>query len=90
VSNNPVAHETAGASDGYVTLVVRVWVGTNGNLIRGVIEDVHTGARLPVDLSALTLFLRESLAHASPGQLEELPNNAPGSDAGNRGAEEDA
>lgn len=52
----------------YISLVVRVWVGDDGELIRGTIEDAHTGKRLAVDLSALAALLQESLAHA-PGQL---------------------
>jgi hypothetical protein len=52
----------------YLSLVVRIWVGDDGKLIRGTIEDAHTGKRLAVDISALAALLRESLAHA-PGQL---------------------
>ena len=52
----------------YISLVVRVWVGDDGELLRGTIEDAHTGKRLAVDISALAALLRESLAHA-PGQM---------------------
>lgn len=55
------------ASDGYVSLVARIWVRENGKLIRGTIEDVHTRTRLALDLSELVAFLQASLAH-SPGQ----------------------
>ena len=50
----------------YISLVVHIWVGDDGELIRGTIEDAHTGKRLAVDLSALAALLQESLAHA-PG-----------------------
>lgn len=52
----------------YISLVVHIWVGDDGELIRGTIEDAHTGKRLAIDLSALAALLRESLAH-TPGQL---------------------
>ena len=55
------------ASDGYISLVVHIWVGDNGELLRGTIEDAHAGKRLAIDLSALAALLRESLAQA-PGQ----------------------
>ncbi len=51
----------------YLTLVVHIWVGEHGELLRGTIEDAHTGKRLAIDLSALAALLRESLAHA-PGK----------------------
>ena len=51
----------------YLSLVVHIWVGDDGELIRGTIEDAHTGKRLAIDLSTLAALLRESLAHA-PGQ----------------------
>ncbi len=50
----------------YLSLVVHVWVSDAGELIRGTIEDAHTGKRLAIDISALVALLRESLAHA-PG-----------------------
>jgi hypothetical protein len=52
----------------YLSLVVRVWVGDDGELLRGTIEDAHTGKRLAIDISALATLLRESLEHA-PGQV---------------------
>jgi hypothetical protein len=55
----------------YLSLVVRIWVTDDGELLRGTIEDAHTGKRLAVDISALAALLRESLAHA-PGE----PGNA--------------
>ena len=55
------------AAGGYLSLVVHLWVGEDGELIRGTIADAHTGKRLAIDLSALAALLRESLAHA-PGQ----------------------
>lgn len=51
----------------YLSLVVHIWVSDAGELLRGTIEDAHTGKRLAIDLSALAALLRESLAHA-PGQ----------------------
>ncbi len=48
--------------------MIHVWVGDDGELIRGTIEDAHTGKRLAIDLSALAALLQESLAHA-PGQV---------------------
>ena len=53
----------------YLSLVVHIWVGEDGELLRGTIEDAHTGKRLAIDLSALAALLRESLEHA-PGQGE--------------------
>ncbi len=46
------------------------WVGDNGRLIRGTIEDAHTGTRLALDLSEVLAFLQASLAH-SPGQATQ-------------------
>ena len=59
------------ASDGYVSLVAHIWVGENGKLIRGTIEDVHTGSRMALDLSELVAFLQASLVH-SPQQAWNL------------------
>jgi hypothetical protein len=53
-------------SGDYISLVVHIWVGEDGELLRGIIEDAHTGNRLAIDLSALAALLRESLAQA-PG-----------------------
>jgi len=55
------------AAGGYLSLVVHLWVGADGELLRGTIADAHTGKRLAIDLSALAALLRESLAQA-PGQ----------------------
>jgi hypothetical protein len=52
----------------YLSLVVHVWVGDHGEIIRGTIEDAHTGKRLAIDLSALAALLQDSLAHA-PGPV---------------------
>lgn len=60
-------------SNGYVSLVAHLWVGENGKLIRGTIEDAHTGTRLALDLSELVAFLQTSLAH-SPGQAWDGQN----------------
>ncbi len=69
----------------YLSLVVHLWVGEHGELLRGTIEDAHTGKRLAIDISALAALLRESLAQA-PGQVgnaqderemtEERPENS--------------
>jgi hypothetical protein len=55
------------AAGRYLSLVVHLWVGEDGELLRGTIADAHTGKRLAIDMSALATLLRESLAHA-PGQ----------------------
>ncbi len=55
-------------SGGYLSLVLHIWVGDDGELLRGTIEDAHTGKRLAIDISALAALLRESLEHA-PGQV---------------------
>lgn len=52
----------------YLSLVVHIWVGDDGELIRGTIEDAHTGKRLAIDISALAVLLQDSLAHA-PGPV---------------------
>ncbi len=52
------------AAGRYISLVVHIWVGDHGELIRGTIEDAHTGKRLAIDISALAALLQESLAHA--------------------------
>src|SRR5947209_3554877 len=72
------------APGGYISLVVHIWVGDNGKLIRGTIEDAHTGKRSAIDISALAVLLQESLTNA-PGQggnaqdegemTEERPEN---------------
>jgi hypothetical protein len=48
---------------GYLTLVARVWLDTeDGNTrIRGSLTNAHTGAQVPLDLTALVAFLRTSL-----------------------------
>lgn len=55
------------ATGRYLSLVIHLWVGEDGELLRGTIEDAHTGKRLAIDLSALAALLRQSLAQA-PGQ----------------------
>jgi hypothetical protein len=62
-ATNPQSH----APGGYVSFVAHIWVGDDGKLIRGTIEDAHTGTRLALDLSEVVAFLQSSLAHA-PGQ----------------------
>ena len=54
------------AAGRYLSLLVHIWVGEDGELLRGTIEDAHTGKRLAIDISALAALLRESLEHA-PG-----------------------
>src|SRR5207247_7749424 len=58
------------APGGYVSFVAHFWMGDNGRLIRGTIEDAHTGTRLALDLSEVLAFLQASLAHA-PGQATQ-------------------
>ena len=68
--------------------MAHIWVGDDGKLIRGTIEDVHTGKRLALDFSELVAFLQTSLAH-SPGQAnqeeeernEEQPRERSGEDS---------
>ncbi len=57
----------------YLSLVVRLWVGEDGELLRGTIADAHTGKRLAIDISALAALLRESLAQA-PGRAGNAPD----------------
>ncbi len=52
----------------YLSLVIHLWVGEDGALLRGTIEDAHTGKRLAIDISALAALLRLSLEQA-PGQV---------------------
>ncbi len=54
----------SGASGGYISLVAHIWVDDDGRVIRGTIEDAHTGTRLGIDFSAFVALLQESLAHA--------------------------
>jgi len=74
--------------------VAHIWVGENGKLVRGTIEDAHTGTRLALDLSEVVAFLQASLMH-SPEQVgspqtegsQEQPGDEPGkgpSDADDR------
>ncbi len=62
--NEVTADSQSLASGGYISLVVHIWVGDDGRVIRGTIEDVHTGAQLAMDFSALAALLQESLASA--------------------------
>ncbi len=68
--NNDAANPQSLVSGGYVSFVAHLWVGNDGKLIRGTIEDVHTGKRLALDLSELVAFLQTSLAY-SPGQANQ-------------------
>jgi hypothetical protein len=63
------------APGAYISLTVHIWVNEDGGLIRGTIEDVHTGARLALDFSSLIAFLRESLAHAHVWNAQEEENS---------------
>jgi hypothetical protein len=69
--SNDAANSQSLVPDGYVSLVVRIWVGDSGKLIRGTIEDVHTGAQLAIDLSKFAALLRASLAH-TPGHMPDV------------------
>src|SRR5437588_11823918 len=69
--SNDATNPQASESGGYVSFVAHIWVGENGKLIRGTIEDAHTGTRLALDLSELVAFLQTSLAH-SPRQAGDL------------------
>ncbi len=78
VSNRKRAHtlkedttaSQSSASGGYISLVVHIWVGDDGRVIRGTIEDAHSGEQLAVDFSALAALLQVSLA--SGGALNPL------------------
>ena len=76
--NSGATNPQSSAPGGYVSFVAHIWVGDDGKLIRGTIEDAHTGKRLALDLSELVAFLQTSLAH-SPGQTN------PGEEEGNEG-----
>jgi hypothetical protein len=67
---NDATNSQSPVPDGYVSLVAHIWVGDNGKLIRGTIEDVHTGAQLAIDLSELAALLRTSLEH-TPGHVPD-------------------
>lgn len=62
--NHGAADPQSPASGGYLSLVVHIWVGEDGRVIRGTVEDAHTGARLAIDFSALAALFQESLASA--------------------------
>ena len=51
--------------------MAHIWVDNDGKLIRGTIEDAHTGTRLAIDISALAALLRESLAHTRAWNTQE-------------------
>jgi len=65
--NEDATNPQSSASGGYVSFVAHIWVGEHGKLIRGTIEDAHTGTRLALDLSEVVAFLKASLMH-SPEQ----------------------
>jgi hypothetical protein len=85
--NEDTTDSQSSASGGYISLVVHIWVGDDGRVIRGTIEDAHTGAQLAVDFSALAALLQDSLASAGVlnplreehrrEQLEEMPREGP-------------
>jgi hypothetical protein len=58
-------------SGGYISLIAHIWVGDDGNVIRGTIEDAHTGVRLAVDFSAFAALLQKSLVQAKVVTLSE-------------------
>ena len=57
--NEDTSDSQSPASGGYISLVAHIWVGDDGRVIRGTIEDAHTGAQLAVDFSALAALLQE-------------------------------
>ena len=71
--DNDAPNPQSSAPGGYISFVTHIWVGDNGKLIRGTIEDTHTGTRLALDLSELVAFLRTSLMY-SPGQAQSSQN----------------
>jgi hypothetical protein len=68
--SNDATDPSPSVPGGYISFVAHFWVGDNGRLIRGTIEDAHTGMRLALDLSEVLAFLQTSLAH-SPGQTTQ-------------------
>jgi hypothetical protein len=60
---------------GYLTLVARLWIdGRHDDLhVRGSLTDAHTGAQLPLDLTALVSFLRTSLRDAWDEPVDRPP-----------------
>lgn len=62
--NEDTVNFSSSASGGYLSLVIHIWIGDDGEIIRGTIEDVHTGAQLAMDFSALIALLRQSLVSA--------------------------
>ena len=63
------------AQSGYVTLVARFWIDASSGSLRGTVKDVHTGAELPLDLTRILEFVRNSLRHRVAGAIDEsLPN----------------
>src|SRR5262249_38770939 len=74
----------------YISLIARIWVADGGQLVRGTIEDVHTGARLALDLSELVTFFKTSLAHVT-GQVEQPQSQGlPDQNIGQSDVESDA
>jgi hypothetical protein len=60
---------------GYLTLVARLWVnpGRDGTQVRGTLTDPRTGAQLPIDLTALVLFLQASIRALRDDSIDEPP-----------------
>ena len=85
--NEDTADSQSPASGGYISLVVHIWVDEDGRVIRGTIEDAHTGAQLAVDFSASAALLQESLASVGvlnppreehgKEKLEKMPMEGP-------------
>ena len=63
------------AQSGYVTLVARFWIDTSSGSLRGTVRDVRTGAELPLDLSHILEFVRNSLRHRVAGAIDEPSQN---------------
>ena len=60
-----IANAQPPAPGRYLSLVVHIWVGDGGELLRGTIEDAHTGKRLAIDISALAALSSEIHRQAS-------------------------
>jgi hypothetical protein len=60
---------------GYLTLVARLWVnqGRDGTQVRGTLTDPRTGAQVPIDLTALALFLHASIRALRDDSIDEPP-----------------
>lgn len=70
--NDQPSHQIPdGTRPGYVTFVARLWIDQGGQRVRGMLQDAHTGAQLPIDLSGLIRFVQSSLDHSVDGGIDD-------------------